>query len=120
MTASHTQAASGTLGKANMFLMTKEATDKDQTLKTQMLLSTSVAAPEKISGEPVWKKSGYFKKKTATKEPTSILKNEIFQRILSATSTRGTSPQLREVNWLCTRTFTSLVSCLSLRINPKI
>ena len=63
MTASHTQAASGTLGKANMFLMTKEATDKDQTLKTQMLLSTSVAAPEKISGEPVWKKSGYFKKR---------------------------------------------------------
>ena len=63
MTASHTQAASGTLGKANMFLMTKEATDKDQTLKTQMLLSTSVAAPEKIRGEPVWKKSGYFKKK---------------------------------------------------------
>ena len=48
MTASHTQAASGTLGKANMFLMTKEATDKDQTLKTPMLLSTSVAAPEKI------------------------------------------------------------------------
>ena len=50
MTASHTQAASGTLGKANMFLMTKEATDKDQTLKTQMLLSTSVAAPEKKTG----------------------------------------------------------------------
>ena len=33
----------------------------------------------------------------ATKEPTSILKNEIFQRILSAASTRGTSPRLREM-----------------------
>ena len=32
--------ASGTLEKANMLLMTKEAPDKDQSLKTQMLLST--------------------------------------------------------------------------------
>ena len=79
-----------------MFLMTKEATDKDRSLKTQMLLSTSVAAPEKISGEPVWKKAATLKK-MATKEPTSILKNEIFQRILSAASTRGTSPRLREM-----------------------
>ena len=54
-------AASGALQKVNILLMIKEATDKDRSLKTQMLLSTSVnSTPENISGEQVWKRNGYF------------------------------------------------------------
>ena len=34
-------AGMGTFKKANMLLLTKEATNKDQTLKTQMLMSTT-------------------------------------------------------------------------------
>ena len=78
-----------------MVLMTKEATDKDQSLKIQMLLSTAVnSTPEKISREQVWKKMATF----LIKKPTSILTSKIFQKTLSATSTRGTSPWLRGVN----------------------
>ena len=46
-----------------MLLMTKEATDKGRSFKTQMLLSTaenSNSLSEKTSGEPVCKKPGYF------------------------------------------------------------
>ena len=53
----------GALEKANMLLMTKEATDKGRSFKTQMLLSTaenSNSLSEKTSGEPVCKKPGYF------------------------------------------------------------
>ena len=52
-------AASDALEMANILLMTKEATDKDRSLKAQMLLSTWVNnnTPEKISGEQVWKKN---------------------------------------------------------------
>ena len=38
-----------TLQKANMMLLTKEATDKDRSLKTQLLVSTSNSSDEKIS-----------------------------------------------------------------------
>ena len=43
--------------------MTKEATDKSRSFKTQMLLSSAVysnSLSEKTSGEPVCKKPGYF------------------------------------------------------------
>ena len=53
----------GALEKANMLLMTKEATDKGRSFKTQMLLSTaenSNSLSEKTSGEPVCKKPGYL------------------------------------------------------------
>ena len=55
-------AASDALEMANILLMTKEATDKDRSLKAQTLLSTSVNnnTPEKISGEQVWKKTRLF------------------------------------------------------------
>ena len=42
-----------------MLLMSKEFTDKDRSMKTQLLLSTS-GSDEKISGEKVWKVNGYF------------------------------------------------------------
>ena len=40
------------LGKANMMVLTKEATDKDRFLKTQLFLSTN-NSDEKLSGETV-------------------------------------------------------------------
>ena len=48
------------LEKANMLLLTKEATDKDRSLKTQLLMATDSQKVEKIRGELVWKKFGYF------------------------------------------------------------
>ena len=47
------------LGKANMMVLTKEATDKDRSLKTQLFLSTN-NSDEKLSGETVWRSGGYF------------------------------------------------------------
>ena len=45
--------------KANMLLMSKEVSDKDRSMKTQLLLTTS-GSDEKISGEKVWNANGYF------------------------------------------------------------
>ena len=47
------------LEKANMMILTKEATDKDRSLKTQLMLS-SKNSDEKLSREPIWKSVGYF------------------------------------------------------------
>ena len=47
------------LEKAKMLLLTKEATEKDRSLKTQLLLATNSQNTEKISGEQIWKKFGY-------------------------------------------------------------
>ena len=41
------------LEKANMLLLTKETTEKDRSLKTQLLLSTNYQGTEKVSGEQV-------------------------------------------------------------------
>ena len=53
------------LEKANMLLLTKEATEKDRNLKTQLLLMTNSQNTEKISGEQIWKKFSYFYDKKA-------------------------------------------------------
>ena len=45
---------------ANRMLLTKEATDKDRSLKTQLLFSTVGNKDEKISGERIWKSDGFF------------------------------------------------------------
>ena len=44
-----------------MLMLTKEATDKDRSLKTQLLVSTSGNNDDKISGERVWRSDGYFR-----------------------------------------------------------
>ena len=47
------------LEKANMLLLSKEMTDKDKSMKTQLLYKSK---PEnKLSGEKIWKKDGFFK-----------------------------------------------------------
>ena len=47
------------LEKANMLLLSKEMTDKDKSMKTQLMFKSK---PEnKLSGEKIWKKDGFFK-----------------------------------------------------------
>ena len=48
-----------------MLLLTKKATDKDRSLKTQLLLATDSQKTERISGKPIWKKFGYFRDEKA-------------------------------------------------------
>ena len=43
-----------------MLLMSKEVSDKDRSMKTQLLMTTS-GSDEKVSGEKVWRENGYFK-----------------------------------------------------------
>ena len=43
-----------------MLTLTKEATDKDRSLKTQLTIS-SKSSKETISGEKVWRNEGFFK-----------------------------------------------------------
>ena len=47
------------LEKANMMILTKEATDKDRSIKSQLLLSSN-NSDEKLSGERVWRSEGHF------------------------------------------------------------
>ena len=42
-------------------MLTKEATDKDRSLKTQLLVSISGNNDDKISGERVWRSHGFFR-----------------------------------------------------------
>ena len=44
-----------------MLLMSKEVTDKDRSMKTQLLLSSPSKNEDKISGEKVWQENGFFK-----------------------------------------------------------
>ena len=46
------------LEKANMLLLSKEMTDRDRSMKTQLLFKPKV---EKLSGERIWKENGFFK-----------------------------------------------------------
>ena len=43
-----------------MMLLSKETTDKDRSLKTQLLVSAN-SSDEKLSGERVWKNDDFFK-----------------------------------------------------------
>ena len=47
------------LEKANMLLLSKEMTDKDKSMKTQLLYKSK--QEDKLSGEKIWKKNGFFK-----------------------------------------------------------
>ena len=49
----------GKLQKANMMLLSKEMTDKDRSLKTQLLI-TENEGKDVLSGEKVWKNNGFF------------------------------------------------------------
>ena len=47
------------LEKANMLLLSKEMTDKDKSMKTQLLYKSK--QDNKLSGEKIWNKDGFFK-----------------------------------------------------------
>ena len=47
------------LEKANMLLFSKEMTDKDKSMKTQLMYKPK--QENKLSGEKIWKKDGFFK-----------------------------------------------------------
>ena len=49
------------LEKANMLLFSKEMTDKDKSMKTQLMINNSNKQENKLSGEKIWKKDGFFK-----------------------------------------------------------
>ena len=44
-----------------MLLLSKELTDKDRSMKAQLLIRSSASDDEKLSGEKVWKNNGFFK-----------------------------------------------------------
>ena len=44
-----------------MMLLSKELTDKDRSMKTQLLIRSQSSDDEKLSGEKVWKENGFFK-----------------------------------------------------------
>ena len=48
------------LEKANMMVLSKELTDKDRSMKTQLLIRSPTNDDEKLSGEKVWKNNGFF------------------------------------------------------------
>ena len=44
-----------------MMLLSKEVTDKDRSMKSQLLIRSQPSDDEKLSGEKVWKNNGFFK-----------------------------------------------------------
>ena len=48
------------LEKANMMVLSKELTDKDRSMKTQLLIRSPTNDDENLSGEKVWKNNGFF------------------------------------------------------------
>ena len=45
-----------------MMVLSKEMTDKDRSMKTQLLIRSSSDGDDKLSGEKVWKNNGFFKR----------------------------------------------------------
>ena len=68
------------LEKANMMLLSKELTDKDRSMKTQLLVRSAANDDEKLSGEKVWKNYGFFKniKPELNLEKVNIPENCLF------------------------------------------
>ena len=63
-----------------MMVLTKEATDKCRSLKTQLTI-TSKSSKEKISSERVWENEGFFK----DTKPELNLEKKIFRNTLHFT-----------------------------------
>ena len=79
------------LEKANMLLLSKEMTDKDKSMKTQLLYKPK--QEDKLSGEKIWKKDGFFKdvKAQLNLEKVNIPKNCLLyvnQGLLSTVKSR--------------------------------
>ena len=77
--------SSNLLENASMLMLTKEAIDKDRSLKTQLTLS-SKSSKERISDERVWRNEGFFE----DTKPELNLERKIFWTIRFFTSTSHT------------------------------
>ena len=66
------------LEKANMLLLSKEMTDKDKSMKTQLLFKSK--QEDKLLGEKIWKEDGFFKnvKAQMNLEKVNIPENCLF------------------------------------------
>ena len=63
-----------------MMVLSKEMTDKDRSMKTQLLIRSSSDGDDKLSGEKVWKNNGFFKdiKPELNLEKVSMPKNTLY------------------------------------------
>ena len=64
-----------------MMLLSKEMTDKDRSLKTQLLIrSDGASSDDKVSGERVWKDDGFFGdvKPDLNLEKKNMLENTLY------------------------------------------
>ena len=90
-----------------MLTLTKEATNKDKPIKTQLTIS-SKSCEEKISGDRVWRNEGFFK----DTKPVLNLEKKIFQRIVYSISISRTFHLLKMVTWQCIIITSLLVNLL--------
>ena len=70
--------SSNLLENASMLTLTKEVTNKDRSLTTQLTIS-SKNREEKISGERVWRNEGVFKE---TKQELNLEKKDVLENCL--------------------------------------
>ena len=119
------------LEKANMLLLSKEMTDKDKSMKTQLLYKPK--QDNKLSGEKICKKDGFFKDVTAqlNLEKVNIPENCLFyanQGFLSTVKSGEIAMYLHNfvigqliiaanqpkdiVNYVCSKNEVKLLSCV--------
>ena len=67
-----------------MMLLSKEMTDKDRSLKTQLLIRNE-NSDDRVSGERVWKEDGFF----GDIKPDLNLEKKTCRRILCITLTKA-------------------------------
>ena len=79
-----------------MLTLTKEAANKDRSLKTQLTVSSKISE-EKISGERVWRNEGFFKET----KPELNLEKKIFLKTVSYTLISPTFKLLKMAIWQC-------------------
>ena len=63
-----------------MMVLSKEMTDKDRSMKTQLLIRSTSDGDDKLSGEKVWKNNSFFKdvKPELNLEKVSMPKMQFF------------------------------------------
>ena len=67
-----------------MMLLSKEMTDKDRSLKTQLLIRSD-GSDDRVSGERVWKEDGFF----GDIKPDLNMEKKTCRRIHCFTLTKG-------------------------------
>ena len=94
-----------------MLTLTKEANDKDRSLKTQLTIS-SRSSEEKISGERVCRNEGFLRIQNR-----NLTWKKIFQRTDFYILINPTFPLLKMVTWQCIIIISLSVNLLSQQIS---